>query len=235
MTSAHHFRPRIAVLSRFSGSASALRYEAVVSARKLLEAVWAAGGEPLQLLPAEGWGAEDWDNRLDHFDGVLLPGGGDLNPVTYGQEIAHESVYDVDDLQDSQDLSLARYVMASGMPFLAVCRGMHVVNIASGGSLHQHIEPMHRNHVHGVTFDRDWERFGLSAPEATASCYHHQAVDRVGDGWDVVARSSDGWVEAMVHESANGVAVQWHPEDTAAEDSAQMGIFRDLVARASRR
>lgn len=235
MDGGQHFRPRIAVLSRFSGSASALRYEAVVSARKLLEAVWHAGGEPLQLLPATGYGADDWDNRLDHFDAVLFPGGGDLNPVTYGQEVEHDSVYDVDDVQDAQDLSLARYVIASGMPFLAICRGMHVVNVASGGSLHQHIEPMHRNHVHKVHFERDWAAFGLSHPDLQASCYHHQAIDEVGKGWKVVASSSDGWAEAMVHESANGVAVQWHPEDTADSDPAQGSIFKDFIRRASER
>ena len=92
MSQDQQFRPRIAVLSRFSRSASAVRYEALVAARRLLEAIWLAGGEPLQLLPAQGAGAEDWHRRLQHVDGVLLPGGGDLNPSTYGQAVEHESV-----------------------------------------------------------------------------------------------------------------------------------------------
>ena len=235
MSQDQQFRPRIAVLSRFSRSASAVRYEALVAARRLLEAIWLAGGEPLQLLPAQGAGAEDWHRRLQHVDGVLLPGGGDLNPSTYGQAVEHESVYDVDDLQDSQDLSLANFVMSSGLPFLAICRGMHVVNVASGGSLYQHIEPMHRHHIHDVTFDRSWDTFGLSTPNVTASCFHHQAVDRIGAGWQAAAYSSDHRIEAMVHDSANGVAVQWHPEDTALTDPAQMAIFRSLISRASQR
>jgi len=226
---ASNLRPRIAILGRFSDSASAVRRHALVSSRRLVEAVWFAGGEPMTLLPATGPEAEDWTTRLQGFDGVLFPGGGDVNPERYGQSERHETVYDVDDVQDAQDISLTRFVVDNDIPFLAICRGMHVLNVALGGTLHQHIEPTHRNHMHDVTLERDWQRFGLSTPSVHSSCYHHQAIDRVAPGLEVVAQSSEGWVEAMVHNS--GVAVQWHPEDNYTEDSNQADIFRGLIAR----
>ena len=102
-------RPTIAIPGRFTESASALRYRGVVAARTLLEAVWAAGGDPHVLLPAQGPGALDWAERLRGMDGVLLPGGGDINPDRYGGDPSHPEVYDVDDVQDETDITLAQY------------------------------------------------------------------------------------------------------------------------------
>jgi putative glutamine amidotransferase len=223
-------RPRIAILGRFAASTSALRYSAVVNARALLEAVWTAGGEPLTFLPVTG---SDWRSRLDGFGGILLPGGGDLAPATYGQSVAFESVYDVDEAQDAADLESARFALQSGLPMLAVCRGLHVVNVVRGGSLVQDLPRHHRNHVHDVRFEQQEGLFGLTEPVVRASCYHHQALDRLGEGIDVVARSSDGIPEAAVIDAPGwAVGVQWHPEDTAATDPQQAAIFTELIARA---
>lgn len=225
-------RPRIAILGRFSTTASALRYRAVVGAQALLESIWRAGGEPVMLLPSQGFGAEDWEHRLAGFDGVLLPGGGDLDPSTYGEQAESEHIYDVNPIQDAQDLSLARYVLDHGLPFLAICRGTHVINVALGGTLHQHIEPMHRHLVHEVVFDRQWARFGLVAERLTCSCYHHQALKNLGAGLSIVVTSSDGVVEALVLEnSRQGVCVQWHPEDTSDSDGNQQAIFDSFIER----
>lgn len=225
-------RPHIALIGRLSANASVLRHSAVVGARLLLESIWRAGGEPVLLLPAHGFGSEDWHSRLAGIDGVLFPGGGDLDPATYGETPQSEHVYGIDQLQDSQDLSLARYVLDHGLPFLAVCRGMHVINIAMGGTLHQHIEPMHRNHIHEVVFARDWARFGLATDRLTCSCYHHQAVKDLGSGLSIVATADDGVAEALLLEaSEQGVCVQWHPEDTAESDPSQQAIFDSFVER----
>ena len=78
-------RPRIAILGRFTESASALRYRGLVSSRALLEYVWAAGGDPMTLLPGSDPDALDWAARLRGFEGVLLPGGGDVRPTRYGK------------------------------------------------------------------------------------------------------------------------------------------------------
>ncbi|OIQ76387.1 putative glutamine amidotransferasec [mine drainage metagenome] len=225
-------RPKIALIGRFTDSASALRYRGIVGARTLLESIWRAGGEPVLLLPATGFGADQWASRLDGLDGVLFPGGGDLDPATYGEIEESEHVYDVDQVQDEQDLSLARHVLTHGIPFLAICRGMHLINVAAGGTLHQHFEPMHRHHVHEVTFEREWSRFGVSGPQLTCSCYHHQAIKDLGEHLEIVARSDDGIAEALIlTDSDQGVCVQWHPEDTAEADPSQQGIFDAFVDR----
>ncbi|MFD5794490.1 gamma-glutamyl-gamma-aminobutyrate hydrolase family protein [Streptomyces diastatochromogenes] len=229
-------RPLIAVPARFSATTSALRYAAEVNARALIEAVWRAGGEPASIHPAQS----DVAARLARFDGVLLPGGGDLAPHRYGAATTHDSVYDVDDLQDAFDLRVARHALDAGLPLLAVCRGLQVVNVALGGSLEQDMggpEHEHRHLVHPVRIRSGTllER-AAGAEKADASCYHHQRVDRLGHGLTVTATATDGTVEGLELPDARGwfTAVQWHPEDTAHEDPAQQGLFDALVGAARR-
>lgn len=225
-------RPLIAVPARFSARASALRYAAEVAARALVEAVWRGGGEPFVMHPADPGHVA---GRLARCDGVLLPGGGDLHPRHYGAAEVHETVYDVDEEQDAFDLAVARHALDSGLPTLAICRGLQVVNVVAGGTLRQHMEPDHRHVVHRV----DVEPGSLlhrttGAAEAAVSCYHHQGIETPGAGLAVTARAADGTVEAMELPGAAGwfLGVQWHPEDTAADDPAQQRIF-DALVRAS--
>ena len=152
----NQYRPRIAVLGRLAETTSALRFAAVVNARALLEAVWAAGGDPFTLLPVDG---VDWAERLGGFDGLLLPGGGDVDPARYTRGERAASVYDVDELQDAADFQSADYALESGMAVLAICRGLHVVNVLRGGTLVQDLPTTHRDLVHDVTIERDFERF----------------------------------------------------------------------------
>ncbi|MEV5987479.1 gamma-glutamyl-gamma-aminobutyrate hydrolase family protein [Streptomyces sp. NPDC052051] len=231
-------RPLIAVPARFAASTSALRHAAEVNARALIDAVWRAGGEPAALHPADPT-ADDVTARLARFDGVLLPGGGDIAPYRYGVADTHDSVYDVDDLQDAFDLETARAAIGSGLPLLAVCRGLQVVNVALGGTLEQDMGGPGRDHrhvVHPVEIRRGTllER-AIGTEKAEASCYHHQRVDRVADGLTVSARAADGTVEGLELPDAAGwfTAVQWHPEDTAHEDPVQQAVF-DAFVRAAR-
>ncbi|TQJ85396.1 gamma-glutamyl-gamma-aminobutyrate hydrolase family protein [Streptomyces sp. SLBN-31] len=234
-------RPLIAIPARFSATTSALRYAAEVNARALIEAVWRAGGEPATLHPhAPGGTADPAETaaRLTRFDGLLLPGGGDIAPHRYGAADAHEAVYDVDDEQDAFDLELARKALTSGLPTLAVCRGLQVVNTALGGTLHQDMggpEREHRHVRHPVSFAPGSALTRITGADKTeASCYHHQHVDRLGEGLTVTARAGDGTVEAV--ELSHGqnwfVGVQWHPEDTAHEDPVQQRLFDALVQAA---
>lgn len=228
-------RPLIAIPARFSATTSALRYAAEVNARALVEAVWRAGGEPASIHPA----AEDVPGRLARFDGVLLPGGGDLAPHRYGATDTHAAVYDVDDLQDTFDLEAARAALDLGLPLLAVCRGLQVVAVALGGTLEQDMggpEREHRHLTHPVGIERGTLlEQATGATKVDASCYHHQRVERLGTGVTVTARAADGTVEGLELPGARGwfTAVQWHPEDTAAEDPAQQGLF-DALVRAAR-
>lgn len=227
-------RPRIAVLGRFTESASALRYRGVVSARALLEAVWAAGGDPVTLLPGDSPEALDWESRLAGFDGVLLAGGGDLDPCHYGGDSDHPSVYDVDAVQDAADLSLTAYCLENPIPTLAVCRGLHVVNVVRGGTLVVDMPVHHRHTVQEIDLSPEASPLGISGDRVAISCYHHQAIDRLGDGIQVVARAADGTVEAVVVDApAWMVGIQWHPEDTFMEDPQQLELLGTFIRHAA--
>jgi putative glutamine amidotransferase len=224
----------VVVPGRFSASASALRYRALVNAVALLEGVRAAGGEPVTVLPDAPGGAVDAEavgRRLSFADAVLLPGGGDLSPTRYGATAAHGEVYDVDDVQDAFDLAVAQWALREGVPLLAVCRGLQVVNVARGGTLEQHMEVPHRHVRHDVVVAGSSRLAGVIGPSASVSCYHHQRIDRLGAGLTPVASCADGGVEAVETLEAPGffLGVQWHPEDTAAGDPQQAALFAALV------
>lgn len=226
-------RPRIAILGRFTETASALRYRGLVSSRALLEAVWAAGGDPVTLLPGDTPDALDWAQRLTGFDGVLIAGGGDIDPARYGGDADHEAVYDVDAVQDEADLSLAEYALNQGIPMLAVCRGLHVVNVLRGGTLVVDMPVNHRHVVQDVALESGSDHLGIDDSQLTISCYHHQAVERLGAGLQVVARAEDGTIEALVVDAPGwAAAVQWHPEDTWATDPRQVALLRRFVSAA---
>ncbi|MFJ2031138.1 gamma-glutamyl-gamma-aminobutyrate hydrolase family protein [Streptosporangium sp. NPDC087985] len=225
-------RPIIAIPSRFAADTSALRYAAVVTARALADAVHRAGGEPFLMHPV---GAEETASRLALADGLLLPGGGDLAPALYGERVVHDAVYDVDAEQDAFDLAAARHALAEGLPTLAICRGLQVVNVVLGGRLHQHMEPGHRHLVHPVGVRPGSLLAGTAETEKVeASCYHHQCVSALGEGLVATAHAADGTVEAVELAEPRGwfLGVQWHPEDTAHADPANQRIFDALVEAA---
>jgi putative glutamine amidotransferase len=242
--------PLIAVPGRLSRSASALRYEAVVNARALLEAVVRAGGEPLTVTPRSlladplsdpAAAAAEVGESLRWADGVLLPGGGDLDPGTYRQSVASGEVYDVDRLQDAFDLAVARWALDAGVALLAVCRGLQVVNVAAGGTLDQHMASPHRHRRHRVELDAGsavgsavGSAAGALGPSVSVSCYHHQRIERLGAGLRVVGRADDGTPEAVERPGSAGwfLGIQWHPEDDAATDPSQQAVFDALVAAA---
>ncbi|MFJ9690741.1 gamma-glutamyl-gamma-aminobutyrate hydrolase family protein [Kitasatospora sp. NPDC101183] len=232
-------RPLIALPARFSASAPVLRHAAIVTAQALAEAVYEAGGEPFTMLPA-GSGAEQVAARLARCGGLLLPGGGDLDPAHYGQRERHPEVYDLHPGQDAFDLALARYALLAGLPTLAVCRGLQVVNTVLGGTLEQDMggpgqDHRHRRHRLAPASGTLLERL-LGPGEAEVSCYHHQRIALLGRGLRVAAQAADGTVEAVELASPEGwfLGVQWHPEDTAASDPAQRALFAGLVGAAAR-
>ncbi|MFI5890018.1 gamma-glutamyl-gamma-aminobutyrate hydrolase family protein [Actinoplanes sp. NPDC051513] len=212
-------RPLIVIPARFSASASALRFRADVNAYKLIEAVHQAGGEPITLHPTRPADDDEVRTRIHFADGVLLPGGGDLDARWSGQQ-AHHSQSDVDDVQDAFDLALARVALEDRIPLLAICRGLQVVNVARGGDLIQDLPAAHRR-VHIVG-------------ELTVSCYHHQGIGRPGKGLRAIAYADDGTIEELALDEHEGWfrGVQWHPEDTADTDPGQAALFEGLVRAA---
>ena len=228
-------RPLVAIPGRFAASTSALRYAAVVTAQALSQLVFDAGGEPVQVHPQPGTAAQVGE-RLAFADAVLLPGGGDLAPAAYGQVVAHEAVYDVDEVQDQFDLAAARWALDTGRPLLAVCRGTQVVNVLLGGDLVQHMDDPHRPVTHRVGIEPGSTLQAAVGDSVSASCYHHQQLGRLGAGLHVVARAEDGTPEGVELDSAPGwfVGVQWHPEDTAPADPAQVALVRAFLAAVAR-
>lgn len=228
-------RPKVIIPARLSQSASALRYQAVVTSRTLSQAVLSAGGEPLTVHPHAPGGrvsAKEIAERFSFADAVLLPGGGDIDPVRYGQSVSSQDVYDVDAEQDAFDLAVAQWAWSAGVPLLAVCRGLQVINVSLGGDLVQHMPTPHRHVVQDITVRSDSMLAGIVGDCVTISCYHHQQVSALGHGLQAVAHAADGTVEAVERVDGHGwfLGVQWHPEDTVQQDPSQLAVFQALIS-----
>ena len=234
-------RPIVVIPARFSEGATVLRHRAEVNAAKLVESVWAAGGEPLTVHPdAPGAVLDDAlvdavAKRFGMADAILLPGGGDMSARWSGQQ-AHESLYGVDEEQDAFDLALGRWALRDGIPLLAICRGNQVVNVARGGDLVQDMTEAtgrdHRHLVHDIELDAESPlRKVVDGDRLTISCYHHQCLGVLGQGLRPAAHASDGTIEAVTIDGHEGwyLGVQWHPEDSADTDPVQASIFRAFI------
>jgi putative glutamine amidotransferase len=236
-------RPLIAVTGRRLGKIDRWPYErAMVAPGGYIDALTRAGAIGA-LIDSTG----DPSGILDRFDALVLTGGPDLDPDTYGQA-QHSETYGIDRAVDDFELALTHDALAREMPTLAICRGFQILNVALGGTLHQHIPEEPGVEPHGRPGEPNGGRaqaveivagtllekvMGTNRPVAT--CHHHQAVDRVGAGLRVVARADDGIIEGLELAEPGGwlLAVQWHPEDTAATDPVNQRLFDALVAEVS--
>jgi putative glutamine amidotransferase len=195
-----------------------------------VDAVRRAGARATLILPGDDRTPGD---LLDRFDGLLLVGGGDVEPGRYGRQ-AVETIYGVEPDRDAFEIDLLREADRRSMPTLCICRGMQVLNVAFGGTLVQHLPDDDRFMPHGTPL-APGSRIAAAASSEVVTCssHHHQGVDRLGDGLVATGWSEDGLVEAIERESGWMVGPQWHPEDTAERDPAQQGLFDELVRRAS--
>lgn len=200
-----------------------------------------AGGFPIQLL---GRSDLPLSAVLSHLDGIVLPGGGDITPELYGAVRDPESG-GMDIERDHAELALFRDATAAGLPILAVCRGMQLVNVARGGTLVQHLpavtsEPhqdieRRRELVHTVHVDPESELGSIiGADDLGVNSIHHQGVDRVGHDLRAVAWAEDGTIEGLEDRDRRIVAVQWHPEQLP-DQARQMRLFAWLVEQAGHR
>ena len=175
------------------------------------------------------------------YDGLLLPGGWDVNPARYGKERIPQETID-DDLDALQFETLDRFLTA-GKPVFGICRGHQLLNIAFGGTLIPHL-PCAENHMSLPTKEDNVHRGiiepgsfleGIYGAECAVNSSHHQGVERPGKGFRVVMRSEDGVIEALEHESLPVWSVQWHPERMCfrfrktgtADGSLVIGFFLD--------
>jgi putative glutamine amidotransferase len=132
-------------------------------------------------------------------------------------------------------MSLVRYALSAGIPLLAICRGLQITNVALGGTLIQHMDAPHLHHVAPVTLTSHVDELGLSSASVDASCYHHQMIDTLAPGLEVIGRSAEGNVEAVkIDAPAWAFGVQWHPEDNYDTNRPQAELFERFVAEAAK-
>ena len=200
-----------------------------------VHAVEAAGGRALIVPPS----AEAVEETLDALDGLLLSGGADVDPETYGAE-AHPETNGLRPERDSAELALLEAALARDMPVLAVCRGSQMLNVALGGDLVQHLPEVvgHKGHKqtpgvfadHRVDVLPGTKLSEVIGEQAPVKSHHNQGYGRLGDGLREAARADDGTVEAIEDPARRfTLGVLWHPEE--GEDAA---LFRALVEEAAR-
>lgn len=202
-----------------------------------LESVRRAGGEPIEVAV----GSEAPEHLLARVDALVLTGGGDVDPAHYG-ESPHATFEAAETGRDEYEMALARAAVRRGVPCLAICRGMQVLNVALGGTLFQdipsqvtgaleHSVPQPRAHIaHEIWVSKGSKIATLLADhmEDGETCHvnsrHHQSVRTVANGFEATATSPDGVIEAMEQPGAAFcIAVQWHPENFW-----RTGEFREL-------
>ena len=212
-----------------------------------VEALRAAGAVPLMLAHPDPEDAEDCDAIIERVDGLLLTGGGDIDPRSYGH--ANEGLSrDIAPRADAAELALIAGARLRMMPTLGICRGMQVLNVALGGTMRQHITTETGSHTPEPTDFDDVKRHGheitiapgsrlerlYGATRRRVNSYHHQSVADVAVGFTVTARTDDGVVEALEHDGAwDCMGVQWHPEKTLDDtDDVLFAAFVDGVRSA---
>lgn len=211
-----------------------------------IKAVVAAGGVPV-LIPL-GLNDEQLLAIFSRIDGLLLPGGGDVDPAEY-EGHPHETMFGIDRDRDRTELLMARTAVAQQKPLLAICRGIQVLNVALGGSLYEDIRTHYPNalthdnfnnhpasHIsHEVAIQTGTKLAQqLGQTQTHVNSLHHQGINRLADGLIASATAPDGIIEAVELPShPYAIGVQWHPEHLVQNDPAMLSLFKGLVSAAT--
>ena len=206
-----------------------------------IDAINAAGGIAV-LLPPQPIRPGDAQTILGGLDGLLVCGGRDVNPELFGQEPG-EATDEPDLLRDALEGQLLSAAIDANVPFLGICRGLQILNVNRGGSLIQHLPDVVGTNkyqlgngvfsVAPIEIDQDTHLAQILQGKSSVNgaLYHHQAVDQVGQGLTVTARTADNVIEAIELDGVDfGLAVQWHPEQTL-ED---LSLFTALIEAAQK-
>lgn len=208
------------------------------------QAIHEAGGLPLLLPP--GLDAAALEQVASEIDGLLLPGGVDVDPARY--DAARHPTTQVNDALDALELPLAQQALAAGLPLLAICRGIQLLNVASGGSLWQDLpserpsalvhpqRDVPRDHLaHHLRLEPGSRLAGiLGAGELPVNSFHHQGLCHIGDGLRPVGWAEDGVVEAVEGPGAFVFGVQCHPEELVQSQPVWRRLFTAFVEAAAR-
>ena len=198
-------------------------------------AIEKAGGTPVALFPHQ--------ELPDFLDGLLLTGGGDIDPLLFGEEPLHQSG-EINPLRDAYEMRICQEALEKDLPMLGICRGMQVMNIVTGGKIYQdigvqagttlkHIQQAPRSYGTHSIFVEDhtlltnlWEN-----KRTIVNTLHHQSCSKLGEGFVASARSADGLIEAIEHENCSfAVGVQLHPEAMKTEE---MGLLFTAFLKAA--
>ena len=212
-----------------------------------IDAVLGAGGLPI-LIPVSVQG-EDLHELYAHLHGLILPGGGDVDPGRY-QAVPHPTVHETDAARDEAEIWLARQSVADAKPLFGICRGIQIFNVAAGGSLIQDIPSelpgAAPHYFHHPQFALDHPAHAvqvaegsllaacLGAPIVEVNSRHHQAMRAAAPGLEIVARAPDGVIEAVeIPGQPFALAVQWHPENLQAQPGMR-ALFERFVGEAAK-
>ena len=242
------FKPVIGITGRTDQSARLPTLSLVAISPTYVRAVELGGGAPIVVPPH----LEETELRaiFEHLDGLILSGGGDVKPALFGEEDSG-LLWSVDEQRDRTELALARWALAEGLPLLAICRGIQVLNVAAGGTLIQDIptqlpHPLSHSTIAGRPMDTVLHTVQVAAGSRLAELVgagelgvnsaHHQAARVVGTGLVVTARAPDGVIEGL---EAPGhpfcVGVQWHPEAMVASHPVMRHLLEGLARAAQTR
>jgi len=212
-----------------------------------IDALRRSGARTAIVSPGEPGTAHE---VLEPFDGLLLVGGGDVDPARYAAKPDAEHNYGVEPDRDAFEIGLLLAAERSKVPVLCICRGMQIMNVAYGGTLTQHLPAVDGLLEHGVPLEgtetlhvvtperRSYLAAVTKSGDLSCSSHHHQGVDRVGERLRISGRSPDGLVEALELDVGQAddpatepwiLGVQWHPEETASTDRAQQSLFDALT------
>jgi putative glutamine amidotransferase len=210
---------------------------AALLAQSYVDSAQRAGGVPVLLPPVPG-GASEAAAVAGALDALVLSGGPDVDPVWYGEDARPTTVTRPD--RDAWELAVLRAALNRSLPVLAICRGMQLLNVACGGSLHQHLPDVvhHDRHLptpgvfgpNAVRISPDSRLAAILGAGAVSRCHHHQAVRQLGAGLVATGWADDGTIEALEHSRHDFVlGVQWHPEEDQ-DDRRLFGALLDAAA-----
>lgn len=227
--------PLILIPGRRSDEAKGHRTPVVSGGRLYVDAIQRAGGLPMLLPPTDD--PSIIRASVERCDGMVLLGGGDVCPTSYGHT-EHARLFGVNAELDKFEIFAIQHAIDLDLPILAICRGHQILNVALGGTLIQHLNTTdeHRDTMHNVQLvpgSRVARAMGTHEPDVHS--FHHQAIDDIASSLTVVGTYHDGTIEAVEHTTAKWVVgVQWHPEDTAEQSAPNQGLFNELIRQTTK-
>ncbi|MGA1332959.1 MAG: gamma-glutamyl-gamma-aminobutyrate hydrolase family protein [Ilumatobacteraceae bacterium] len=229
---------RILLPGKLTTNAVGVRGDSYSNGLKYSEAVARAGGVVTTIAPLPQH-LRNVAALVESSSGVLIQGGGDIDPARYGESKRSDTIYGIVEAHDDFELAVLKEAVRQDKPILAICRGIQLLNVALGGTLHQDLGDVlsdresHWDTYHPISLvdaSRVARAMGSLSPERSHS-YHHQAIKNLAPDLTVVGSAPDGVIEAVEHRSCKWVVgVQWHPEDDVKDSRDQQRLFDAFVA-----